>query len=543
MKLKKRQWAAAAAVCGLVAVLLVAGCAPKTGGAPTDAGAKQETTENLATTGLGMADFTDRNTGLFPDIQDNATYQNTGNRGCNSCHDDLWETTYNVKSGEFAHILNKTGYGKKGTVYDCISCHHDTVGTAGFVFSDLIHTSHYSNQSFLDLNGNCWSCHAVTEPAVHGEGEFNIGNVMSEVDGAYGAGEAELVLFEDLMYSAALGGYPYLAVEPGSIWWMTVRGWDTGYTSGATVDTAPNFSVEMKQDDSLEENDFEVENFGRVDENDVYNNTEWLADWKLEVEGVANPAALTLDDIKAMPATEVTYGHWCVIQGTNGALVVNKPLKGVLLKDFIDELGGLESDAINAMTLTTVDGWRGGPNTDGYSVQALIDDGAILAYENWGHEMTGSQGAPLMLVIPTVGGAPCAKMLDSITFTTQDHPLAPNEITRAAWYIYQMNSTWFANDGLQGRVGEELSIPCAAYGSYGTFFKDTELAKVEFSFDYGATWQSVDVPADYDPYKVLFYDFKWTPKEAGTYVLKSRAVSVDGLTQKTESSLIVTITE
>jgi hypothetical protein len=66
---------------------------------------------------------------------------------------------------------------------------------------------------------------------------------------------------------------------------------------------------------------------------------------------------------------------------------------------------------------------------------------------------------------------------------------------------------------------------------------------IEFSFDYGVTWTSVDVPDDFDPQQWVHYTLTWTPEEAGTYIVKARAIGADGTEQSSPSSLIVVVSE
>ena len=358
MRHKKRLGIASVVFCtAILAIGMVAGCAPQPHLASTGEEQATEAAESESSMDFGYANFVDESTGLMPDVMTNAKATNAGNRGCNSCHDDLLELTYNLEIGEYNHIIDSVGYGKKGTVYDCLTCHHMPTALCGWVFSDLVHTIHYGSENFLENNGNCWSCHALTQASTLGEGEFNVGTTVSaDADAGLTAGhsgakgEQEMVLFEDVLYSAALGGYPDAALSDWSLpgedrsytsWWANSRGWKTGFISGATVDRDPEFTADMNQDPSAEEDFFVIENWGRVDNHDVYNETEWMDTWKLTVNGTKNGTIeLSLDDIKAMPATELTAAHFCVVNGYNGAQAVNRPMTGVLLKDFISGLGG-----------------------------------------------------------------------------------------------------------------------------------------------------------------------------------------------------------
>ena len=145
--------------------------------------------------------------------------------------------------------------------------------------------------------------------------------------------------------------------------------------------------------------------------------------------------------------------------------------------------------------------------------------------------------------MPGIGGGPDTKMIDYITFSHSDDPQDFGEGFHANWATPLVNSFWFDNDGVQGKLGEPLKLKAAAYGHHITNYEDSVLGAVEFSFDYGKTWSRVDIPEGFDPHQMTTIDFSWTPKEAGTYVLKMRSISTEGIYQGVESSLIVTIAE
>ncbi len=92
----RRKFALGAAVCLLALVACLAACAPH--GTPAnghECGRRQWASRTRGRRCLSQsfstaADFTERSTGLYPEIQRNAEFQNSGNRGCAACHDDLF---------------------------------------------------------------------------------------------------------------------------------------------------------------------------------------------------------------------------------------------------------------------------------------------------------------------------------------------------------------------------------------------------------------------------------------------------------------------
>lgn len=96
----------------IVSVISLAACAPaaNNGNSDNDANSQQmaEEEESFST----AADFTKRSTGLYPDVQTNAEYQNSGNRGCSACHDNLFDL--DKDNGTYTHITTYIGL-KKAT--------------------------------------------------------------------------------------------------------------------------------------------------------------------------------------------------------------------------------------------------------------------------------------------------------------------------------------------------------------------------------------------------------------------------------------------
>ena len=131
-------------------------------------------------------DFTDKTSGLFNDTFSTTDMLNAGNRGCNACHEDLWDVM-NMKDG-YKHILTHVGYDKALTYQDCEPCHRGHTALTGPYLGDLIHAAHYGSKVFQEANGNCWSCHAMNS--------------------AGGQGDYQLVLWDDFYDEPALSGYP-----------------------------------------------------------------------------------------------------------------------------------------------------------------------------------------------------------------------------------------------------------------------------------------------------------------------------------------------
>lgn len=92
----------AVAVMAAVAALALAlwGCAPQATTSMAATGGDAEATDEAAPS--MYPDFTDRTSGNFNDTFSTTDMLNAGNRGCNACHEDLWDVM-NMKDG-YKHI-------------------------------------------------------------------------------------------------------------------------------------------------------------------------------------------------------------------------------------------------------------------------------------------------------------------------------------------------------------------------------------------------------------------------------------------------------
>lgn len=521
-----RKFVLAAAVSLLALTLCLVACAPAPQGADSGDAPMADTGDNAADENMSFstaADFTDVSTGMFPDIQRNAEFQNAGNRGCAACHDDLF--TLDKNNGTFVHITNQVGM-KKGTYNgDCAVCHFQKMGTAGNIMSENLHVRHYSSPEFVNANGNCWSCH-VTDTDENG-------NIVMK-------------LFEDIKYDMRFGGYPN--EDETDTHWLERHGWDEGTFTGVIREAEPKLDVQVDQATSSEEDEFNILNFERIDGNDVYAEIEKSVSdgsYRFTVEGVGKPGEYTLEDLKAMPQTEFTAAQYCYVAGYNTAMFDNMPMKGVKLSDFIEAVGGVDAGA-NTITPIAVDGWTAIYPEGATDLQSYIDNDAVIVLERYDHDLNIAQGGPVEIFVPGTGGTATVKNLVGIKFSKTDNPPRYSDIATPsieAGALINMNTSWFDNDGVQGKVGQPLTLEGAAWG--WTFGDDCnyEVDKILFSLDYGQNWVEVDSPDNFDPYQWTHYTMTWTPEKAGTYIAKAKAVSKTGVEQGVDASIIIQVSE
>lgn len=502
-KTTSRLIVAGAVVAAVLALALALwGCAPNATGATTDQKGDDKATEETTTSASVYPNFTEKAAGLFPDTYFNRDMLNTGNRGCNACHENLFDKMVN-KEG-LTHILSYVGYEKDGTYKDCEPCHQGHMTLTGPYLGDAIHASHYGNQQFVDANGNCWSCHAVNS-----DGE---------------ASEYQFMLWEDFYEQAALGGYPWLADDETTRAWVESRGYAGGYPTEFSQEKSPNISATFAQDATDAKDLFIVNNWGP----DAIDLEAVSADSNpLSITGVNNPRTFTVEEIRAMPQTEFTAFQNCATNGEGGALMENIPMKGVPLSYLVEQCGGLV-EGTNAMNASGNDGWAAFPPMD-MALDLMYEDCYVVT-QYYGQNLTVDQGAPLVLVPCGMPGAQWVKHLGTIDFKVADQFMdGPTYAAATAPSPkINVNGMWFQNNGLSAKVGEKVALT----GACTSWSKIVgELDTIRFSFDLGQTWQEYKVTSEvpnFDPYQWVNYTLEWTPSAPGKYQVKLDAIDTEG---------------
>jgi DMSO/TMAO reductase YedYZ molybdopterin-dependent catalytic subunit len=146
-------------------------------------------------------------------------------------------------------------------------------------------------------------------------------------------------------------------------------------------------------------------------------------DWNLTVEGVhgqAKPMVLTIDEIKAMPATEMTTEFFC-IEGWS----IIQTWKGVLMREFMKkcppatmsgrppDIANQPEDLVPYVGMVT----PGKGYYVGLDMPSVIHAQTMLCYEINGKPLSLERGAPLRLVIPVKYGVKNIKRIGLIRYS------------------------------------------------------------------------------------------------------------------------------
>ena len=115
-----------------------------------------------------------------------------------------------------------------------------------------------------------------------------------------------------------------------------------------------------------------------------------LATWSLAVDGeVEQPFALRWEELLALPQQEVTVDIHCVTRWSK----LDTTWRGVAVRDLL-ERARLQPTATHALVHAD------GGYTTNLPVEALLDDGVLVAHTYAGEPLEHDHGAPARLLVP-----------------------------------------------------------------------------------------------------------------------------------------------
>jgi DMSO/TMAO reductase YedYZ molybdopterin-dependent catalytic subunit len=287
--------------------------------------------------------------------------------------------------------------------------------------------------------------------------------------------------------------------------------------------------------------------------------------WKVAVggDGANGQAEFTLDDLKRMPATEVTAVNQCSgnrrglfqphvagVEWGYGAMGCAR-WKGVRLKDLLDK-AGLKKEAIEIV----FDGADSGVSDKtpdfikSIPVWKAIEDTTIVAYEMNGEPLPHFNGFPARIIVPGWTGTYWMKHVTSISALTKPQggfwmnpayriPLGKfpvvarftSQDTDANTPITEMvvNSLITSHmDGASVRTGRPIAVGGIAWDAgYG-------ISLVEASSDGGKTWSAATLGEDLGRFAFRPFSFSFTPKAKGKQTVMARATTKIGQSQPAE---------
>ena len=362
------------------------------------------------------------------------------------------------------------------TVDFCYMCH-----SKALFICDSMHTLHLNNQAFTDMGGNCMSCHYV-----------------DPMTGSY-------TLWDRAKYNALMGfssvpnvtgefTYDQTTLTPTDELFFY---WENGDHRGVTpeTDTAPQV----------------------------------LQDWTISIEGLVDqPMTFKVSDYMDQSVTRVLKMN-CQTNPPGGSYCANCEVTGIPLSILLGQAG--VQTAANTLNCVSDDGWVYPLPMSYYSA----GNDPLIVYEINGEPLRGIHGYPVQLWTPGLGGVHFTKRLAKIE-------LAENAAEPKLFI-------GFTNP----KTGDFFNKPnCAIfYYTNGQIFPagqpipfegfvdayDQTVTALEISLDRGKTWTSFPIEgADTDRW--VHWNFTWTPENTGSYVLKVRGVSAEGLVSTTPATLM-----
>lgn len=240
--------------------------------------------------------------------------------------------------------------------------------------------------------------------------------------------------------------------------------------------------------------------------------------YKLEIFGLVNkPAALSFDDIKAVPPVELVNTLTCISNPVGGDLIGSPKWQGASLKTLLEK-AGVKPEAK----------WLVWEAADSYRESILLSEvpaEAMLAYaiENeqgkW-EELQTSHGYPTRLLLPGRYGMKQPKWITKIRLSDKEEP---GYWVQRGWsksaVIRTMSRIDTPKNNARIRAGEENFIAGIAYAG------GRALERVEISTDGGKSWQNANLKPPRSKFAWQQWAFSWRPS-VGEYQLAVRAVEV-----------------
>lgn len=247
--------------------------------------------------------------------------------------------------------------------------------------------------------------------------------------------------------------------------------------------------------------------------------------WKLRVGGMAdNALALTLDDVRALPATTEYVTLECISNNVGGPQISTGSFTGVSLAHLV-EMASPQARA----------GWVAFSARDGYTESLSLADvraqpEILVAYDLNGSPIPTAHGYPARILIPGRYGMKGPKWLDTITLTDQE---AHGYWEQQGWDHNAVVKTMSRFDAPQD--GDIVKLGPLDIG--GVAFAGTRgISKVEYSTDGGSSWTEAAFDPPLSKLTWVVWRATWTPAAEGAYRLVVRATDGSGAVQVTGSA-------
>ena len=169
----------------------------------------------------------------------------------------------------------------------------------------------------------------------------------------------------------------------------------------------------------------------------------------------------------------------------------------------------------NTVTFTAADG-----RELALPLDALVERGAIVASKVTGDDVLSVMGAVNQLWVPRLPAKYYVRDIVGIRFTREEDPPTFDPFA-CDGHDFTNRPNVSVKAPYVGRTGEPL-----VFEGYASDF-DRRITAIQLSLDQGEHWTTYPVEhADADRW--VYWHFAYTPREAGAYRLKVRAVNDEG---------------
>lgn len=240
--------------------------------------------------------------------------------------------------------------------------------------------------------------------------------------------------------------------------------------------------------------------------------------WLLQVGGlVGQPARITYQQLRAMPAVEQFQTLECISNEVGGDLISNARWKGVRLRDILARAGGPGAKAVK-VAFHCADGY-----TEAIPLGDAMNQATVLAYEMNGEPLSRAHGFPVRLLVPGLFGMKNPKWISRIDVVDYDFQ---GYWEKSGWSDEAVVKTMSKATTLKRThpIGE---IPVGGVAYAG----DRGIKDVEYSVDGGRSWRKAEVKSPLGPFTWVLWAAVWTPAAPGEYTVKVRAKDGGGVLQ------------
>jgi DMSO/TMAO reductase YedYZ molybdopterin-dependent catalytic subunit len=285
------------------------------------------------------------------------------------------------------------------------------------------------------------------------------------------------------------------------------------------------------------------------------------AGYEVAVGGhVGRPLRLSLDDIRARPATTLAVTLECagngrarlsprpVSQPWLGEAVGTAEWTGTSLRTVLED-AGVRDDAVDVVFCGLDRGVQGGVEQfyeRSLTIEDAMRDEVLLAYAINGQPLPPQHGFPLRVIVPGWYGMTHVKWLRSITVL--DRPFQGYQQTTAYHFrkteedggdpvTRMLPRALMAPPGIQQWLPRLRMVEPGVHSIEGRAWSGRgEVVSVEFSADGGATWAPAELHGAVSPYAWRGWTYRWSATHAGEYELCARAIDSAGNVQPVDES-------